>query len=224
MAGELPVGEWPLPSGVPSRENVFDYIEFFYRVISVPDGTWHDFFRHWDYRTFNSEQARFEYETRLNQYLKNCGHPYDFAEGQITASLSPILDSPMREEEFALGDQYLQSLLESAVKDFLDKSRSKKLVALQTLVDAYERLKSMEDPSNKRRSVETLIAKVSAIEAVRGALNEDMKILTDVANDFTIRHHEASTRELNDDDYIEYLFYGYYNVIRLILKKYGQIR
>lgn len=223
LLGELPYGEWPLPADIPRKEAVFDFIEFFYRVISVPSGSYHSFFRHYDYYNFDKARAQTEYTTRINQYFQTCRHPYDFTDGQIKSSVSPVLDKPFVEEEFTINDLHLSGLLHSAVEDFFDKSGSKKRKALESLVDAYERLKTIES-IDKKTSVTTTISKVSTIDEVKTTLNADMKALTDVANEFTIRHHEMGKRQLGDDDFVEYLFYAYYNVIRLILKKYNEIR
>lgn len=221
--GELPHGEWPLPNEVPLKEDVFDFIEFFYRVISVPSGSYHSYYRHTDYRDFDRENAQSEYIARINQYLQTCCHPYDFVDGEIRSSISPVLDVPIKEEEFAIDDSHLSSLLESAVADYFDKSGNNKRKALESLVDAYDRLKTIE-PGDKKRSVETVISKLSTIEAVRQTLDDDMQVLTQISNDFTIRHHEMNKRQLGDDDFVEYLFYAYYNVIRLILKKYYELK
>lgn len=222
ILGELPNGEWPLPNEVPSKEAVFDFVEFFYRVISVPSGRYHSFYRHTDYYNFDREKAQSEYTARINQYLQTCRHPYDFVNGEIKSSISPVLDIPLKEEEFALDDKHLLGLMQSAVADFLDKSGNRKHKALETLVDAYDRLKTIE-PGDKKQSVNIVISKLSPVEAVRQTLNEDMQQLTQISNEFTIRHHEMHKRQLGDDDFIEYLFYAYYNVIRLILKKYNKL-
>lgn len=222
LLGELPLGEWPLPSDIPRKEAVFDFIEFFYRVVSIPSGSYHSFFRHYDYNSFDKDGAQKEYNTRINQYLQTCRHPYDFIDGQIKSSVSPVLDYSFKEEEFVLEDEHLSGLLHSAVEDFFDKSGSKKRKALESLVDAYERLKTVES-HDKKASIEKTISKISTVEAVKQTLNEDMRLLTEIANEFTIRHHEMIKRQLADEDLIEYLFYAYYNVIRLILKKYNKI-
>jgi hypothetical protein len=223
LLGELPFGEWPLPSDLPIKEAVFDFIEFFYRVISIPFGSYHEYFRHYDYSGFNKDDAQKEYAARINQYLQTCRHPYDFTDGQIKSSISPVLDYSFKEEEFKLEDEHLLGLLHSSIEDFFDKSGSKKHKALESLVDAYERLKTVES-RDKRASIEKTISKISTIDAVKQTLNDDMRILTEIANEFTIRHHEMTKRQLDDEDLIEYLFYAYYNVIRLILKKYNGIK
>jgi len=222
ILGELPNGEWPLPNEVPSKEAVFDFVEFFYRVISVPSGRYHSFYRHTDYYDFDREKAQSEYTARINQYLQTCGHPYDLVNGEIKSSISPVLDIPLKEQEFTLGDRHLSDLLQSAVADFFDKSGNRKRRALESLVDAYERLKTIES-GDKRQSLDIVISKLSPVEAVRQAMNEDMRVLTQISNEFTIRHHEMHKRQLGDDDFVEYLFYAYYNVIRLILKKYNML-
>ncbi len=223
LLGELPNGEWPLPNEVPSKETAFDFVEFFYRVISVPSGIYHSFFRHTDYYNFDTETAQSEYSARINQYLQTCCHPYDFVDGEIKSPVSPVLDIPLKEEEFALDDTHLSHLLESAVADFFDKSGNKKRKALQSLVDAYDRLKTIE-PGDKKQSVTAIISKLSPVEDVQQTLNADMRVLTKISNEFTIRHHEMAKRQLGDNDFVEYLFYAYYNVIRLILKKYKKLK
>lgn len=223
ILGELPEGEWPLPERVPARGTVFDYVEFFHRVVSVPSGRDHPFFGHTDYRGFDQAQAQSEYSLRINQYLQTCRYPYDLVDGEVRPTISPVLDRPLKEAEFALDDQHLSSLLQSAVSDFFDRSGNRKRKALESLVDAFDRLKTIER-GDKRQSVQTIISKLSAIEAVRRTLDEDMRVLTDISNEFTVRHHEMHKRQLGDDDFVEYLFYAYYNVIRLILKKYGRLR
>lgn len=223
MLGELPYGDWPLPNEAPSREAVFDFVEFFYRVVSVPSGYYHSFFRHTDYSAFDKNSAQSEYSARTNQYLQTCRHPYDFVDGRIDSSISPMLDVPIKEEEFALDDQHLSDLLESAIADFFDKAGNKKRRGLESLVEAYDRLKTIE-PGDKKQSLSTVIGKLSLFEAVRQTLNADMQDLTRISNEFTIRHHEMHKQQLGDDDFVEYLFYAYYNVIRLILKKYDKLK
>jgi len=45
--------------------------------------------------------------------------------------------------------------------------------------------------------------------------------LTRVGNDQTIRHHEHGKAVLTDPAVIEFLFYAYFGVVRLILKSRG---
>ncbi len=42
----------------------------------------------------------------------------------------------------------------------------------------------------------------------------------DIANKYMIRHSEMDKKDIDDPDFLEYLFYQYYIAIRLILKKY----
>src|SRR4030042_461182 len=58
ILGELPHGEWPLSNDVPSKETVFDFIEFFYRVVSVPSGGYHSYYQHTDYYNFDRGKAQ----------------------------------------------------------------------------------------------------------------------------------------------------------------------
>ncbi len=51
-----------------------------------------------------------------------------------------------------------------------------------------------------------------------------MQELTNIANNFCIRHHEIGKKEINDPEIIDFLFYLYFNYIRLILVKYNMVK
>ena len=63
----------------------------------------------------------------------------------------------MWEPTFNTGDQTLNELLQAAREKFLNRDLTVRREALEKLWDAWERLKSLFDPNDKRRSVAMLL-------------------------------------------------------------------
>jgi len=221
---ELGDVEWPLPNEKPDKEVIFDYIEFFHRFISKPIESWyHSWCGNNHPKEYDQKAAQNEYAERINQLFVNFRTVYKFEHGQVIREGSPILDTEVRSIELLSDDQHLQRLLNAAIGDFYDRSGQKKLQALRSLVDVFERLKTIES-GDKKESASKVIQKLSPLQEMQALLASDMRALTEISNNFTIRHHEITKKELRDEDLIEYLFYLYYDFIRIILKKYAMLK
>lgn len=216
---------WPLSESLPEEEVAFDYMEFLGDYVSMPTNLWfHPHCQNYHPRGYDAQKGRIEYRERVNKLFRNLRHPYYLDENcRIRKESSPILDLPIRDADFVISDAHLRTLLDQALADFYDRTGKKKVQAVRSLVDAYERLKTIEN-QDKKQSVEQVIKKISPFEEARSILGNDMKDLTDIANQFTIRHHEVSKKVITDEGFLDYLFYQYYNMIRLVLKKYGMAR
>ncbi len=149
-------------------------------------------------------------------------HPYRLSKGKITFATSSILDDRVTSLELKTTDNHLQRLLESALSNFYDRSGKKKLDGLGNIVDAFERLKTLEG-SDKKASVQAVLTKLSSIGEISSVFDDLLTKLTELANKYTIRHHETDKIVLDDVELIDFLFYSYYNLVRLILEKYDLV-
>ena len=96
---------------------------------------------------------------------------------------------------------------------------------MEKIVDAYQRISSWENQSDKKKSINSIINKISSQNPeIKKITEEDFQSMWKIANDFMIRHTELNKRNINDPDFLEYLFYQYYISIRFILKKYGYLK
>lgn len=223
MLQEIGEAEWPLFSK-PSDDQTFDLIQFFFNFVSYP--------AKWDYNRdyedcylpteFNAKRGRYEYTIGINRLFKNFKHPYKLIKGDIKRFGSEILDEKILKLEFKIPDTELFKLINDAINYFYSRNSNEKKVGLEKIVDAYQRLKTIKS-SNVKRGVELMKKEVSLLEVVQTAFGEDLADLWKVANNYAIRHFETNKIPLEDEYCIEYLFYGYFNVIRLMLKKYGWI-
>lgn len=207
-----------------SQEQMFDLIEFFYRFISKPKESWyHQYCGANHPKSYDRSQGRYEYTIKVNKLFDRFNHPYKLQKGEIKLIGSPTLDAPLVSLELDIDDKHLKGLIEQAISKFYERKSSEKYIALKLIVDAFERIKTLEG-DDKKKSISKVISKISPFKFVQENLDTDLRKLTDVANNFCIRHHEISKKPIDDPDMIEFLFYLYFNYVRLILKKYNLLK
>jgi hypothetical protein len=134
---------------------------------------------------------------------------------------SEVLDERVQEFELPTDDPHLSSLLSKALQHFYDRREDRRWDGLRCMVDAYERLKSVEEPANKKASVAKLIGQLPMAQRLAAHYDALLAELTGVGNDQTIRHHEHGKTVLADPAVMEFLFYAYFGVVRLILESRG---
>lgn len=206
------------------QEQMFDFIEFFYRFISKPIESWyHQYCDSNHPKSYDKSQGRYEYTIEMNKLFERFNHPYKLQKGEIKLIGSPTLDAPLVSLELDIDDEHLKGLIEQSISKFYDRTNSEKYIGLRLIVDAFERIKTLEG-EDKKKSISKIINKLSPFEFVQKNIDTDLRKITDIANDFCIRHHEISKKPINDPDMIEFLFYLYFNYIRLILKKYNLLK
>ncbi len=89
--------------------------------------------------------------------------------------------------------------------------------AIERLWDCWERIKSLENPTDKKKSVAALLDKASSEPNTRILLEEEARKLTDIGNTFHIRHSEVTQIMISDNIMIDYLFYRLFTFIQLLL-------
>ena len=112
----------------------------------------------------------------------------------------------------------LDSLEEARIK-FLSPDASVRREAVERLWDCWERIKTVEEPDNKKRSIALLLDKVAAETSIRQMLEEEARKLTEIGNTFHIRHTEVTQTRISDSDHLDYLFHRIFAMIQLVLKK-----
>lgn len=89
---------------------------------------------------------------------------------------------------FNTGDLILNELLSTAREKFLNRDLKVRREALEKLWDAWERLKSLSDPADKKKSVKILLDRVTAEPNLRERVEAEARQLTEIGNNFFIRH------------------------------------
>ena len=151
----------------------------------------------------------------FTQFLDNClsvNKTLDL--GLITGT--NLISEMLFETSSVTDDVRLQELIMEAKKRFLDGDEK---VALDTIWDAFERMKtyySKEDKKNKKDSVEKII---EACKFDANILHDEFKTLTTIGNTYQIRHYEKNTPQIQDTSTCVYLFYRMLSLINFCIIK-----
>jgi hypothetical protein len=226
LKGEHPSIDVPLdPQTIPDTVAALEVVEFCYRYVSLPKHpAFHDYYAHTHYLYFSREEGQEEFREEINSILMRNHLAFELlVNGEIRRIIPPVLREVLSRAEFRSEDPDLNRLLYTARTKFCAPDFHTRYDALKVLWDAFERLKTLEPPHDKRASATALIAKVSPEAAVREMLDVEMrKDLNDFGNGFFIRHAGADQVSLQTSEEIDYLFHRLFAVIRLLLRSTGR--
>lgn len=237
LRGEIDI-EWPLQTVkvgevvfvsptiepyAPPTPTVLDFIEFCHRHVAQPleDGSYH---KHSHQRTthrhleFDRQAGEESYRTQINRIFARNGLAYELnADGTVQRLAPAVLHEALRSAVFSTGDTPLDELLERARTKFLSHDPDTRRESLEKLWDAWERLKTVDVPADKKLSITTLLDGVATEPSFRAALEKEARELTRIGNDFQIRHTEVGKPAIQEDAHIDYLFHRLFALIWLAI-------
>jgi len=111
-------------------------------------------------------------------------------------------------------DQDLNQLIQEATQRFL--LDNDKLIALEKIWDAFERIKTYFDNDKKKSSAK--LVELSAGSFDFNLINDEFIRLTKLGNEFRIRHHEKGKREISELRHINYIFFRMLSLLDLCIK------
>lgn len=224
VAAQIPNLPWPLDGdNLPNKYDLLDFVEFCFRHIAHPSPTsWHQFFQH-SHLAFDMPPGQRAFREIINQIFARNGLVYDLQEnGQIIRLAPAILREALAAALFTTGDAELNSLLETARARFISPDPSVRKDALEKLWDAWERLKTVENPNDKRVSITILLDRTATEHSFRQTLEAEAKALTDIGNAYMIRHTEIGKIPIQTVEQIDYLFHRMFAAIRMLLRATGR--
>jgi hypothetical protein len=214
---------WNGPEGPPSTLTILDAVQFSYRNVAEPFsvGRYHGFLEHSHLR-FNAENGRASFRQEVNLIFARNGLAYELEEsGEIVRLATPELMKALRQTDFRTGDGTLDALLTSAVKRYLNPDIDVRQTALEKLWDAWERLKSLEDP-DKKVSTKIILDRTAPTKVLREIVEKAAENATFAGNQLLIRHSEKDREPVGDSAGIDFLFHSLFSLVRLILERTGR--
>lgn len=212
---------------VTGANSIFDAIEFCYEHVAEPTRAgYHEFFRHehLSFDTTAETRARECFRNNINAIFRLNGLAYELAgDGSVRRLQPPVLGATLQSVVFRTGDAELDRLLETARTKYADPRTEVRREALEKLWDAWERLKTLHSPGDKREGVTNQLDRAAGERApmLRKFLESDAKDLTALGNQLMIRHTETGKEPIEAAEHIDYLFHRLFNVIWLILRRRG---
>ena len=236
VIAEMPGLAWPLETmclvedGFLSQREPFapdtllilDFIEFIYASVAKPiPGKHHDFFSH-HHLTFDQQSGQEEFRATVNRIFSRNGVAFEMlSTGRIVRVLPPVLGEDLKRAIFRTGDRTLDNMLEECRTKFSDRNPLVRREALERLWDGWERLKSLADPGDKKRSIKIILDATAAEPSLRARLEGEATELNSIGNSHLIRHSEVNQVPVIDVDQVDYLFHRLFAMIQLILRKKG---
>jgi len=229
LRGEVPEIEWPLRTTEekfyelvpfsPDALVVLDLVQFCYEYVAKPiQGGYHPFFQH-HHLSFDTREGKKDFREKVNRIFSRNGIAFELSQdGNIIRIAPPGLREELASGEFQTGDKILDQMLGEARRKFLNPDQGIRKEAVESLWDAWERLKSSDDPSNKKKSVTQLLNKAAIEPEFRELLEEEARKLTDIGNSFHIRHSEVTQTAIQDPSHLDYLFHRLLSMIILLIK------
>ena len=199
--------------------DVLDFIEFVYQHINdVQNGPYHDFFRHYELKFPNSTNGRKKFLLDVNEILERNHIGFKLTDkGTIQRMVDEVLLYPL---DVKIEEPGLEVLMEDALMRFQCPKSAERRIALEKLWDAYERLKTIKKPEDKKKSSDIILSNASlGNNAFKEILEQECHCLTNIGNTFQIRHFEMNKEQIISDNHLDYLFYRMYSLISLLLKE-----
>ena len=151
------------------------------------------------YEKYNTDS---DYAAQMNAIFKLNSVPYNLEQGRIVSTL-----------EIAIDPKILAEIPEKGLKELLSEANAyyrsgNKQIAVEKIWDAFERLKTYYSPTlNKAQSADKIIDNMSNSEPNYKTLYEaEFKALTNIGNNFRIRHHETTKIDITDNRQYDYFY------------------
>ena len=201
--------------------DILDLIQFCWKSVGKPNNVGsHPFFQHYHFE-FDKQAGRNEFRDEIETIFRRNGIAYLLTEdGRIERVVPPAFEELFVRSEANTGDSELDRLLDTAQLKFLDPRPETRREALESLWDAWERLKTLDGQGHKKAQAQAMLDKAAGTSSpkFRGALEKEAVELTSIGNSLRIRHSETGQEILAEGKHVDYLFYRLYSLIQLILK------
>lgn len=187
------LGDWPREHQQPATVTAMDLVVFGWRHAQEPTvDSHHGYFGH-DHYTFDQSAGRERWRTEINRILERNGVALrQEPDGRVvrvgTVAAGVATQSPVP----ATGDAQLDEKIATALRKYQDPDVAVRREALEALWDAFERVKTLIEPTDKKRSAEALVEIMVTDHASRQVLTDEFGALTRLGNEFQIRHHEVA--------------------------------
>lgn len=194
---------------------VLDFIEFIYKhIYDVQNGDYHSFFKHYELKFPNTTNSRIDFISNVNEIFERNHIGFNLKEdGNIQRIIIEDLVPPYNKKL----ELTFNELLDTAICRFKSPKIEERQIAIEKLWDAFERIKTLLNPVNKKESAESLLDKVASGEdSVKQILDQECKALTYIGNALQIRHFEMDKVQIKSEEHLDYLFYRMYSLLQLL--------
>ena len=205
---------------LPNKYVILDFLQFLYKSIKDPTIiNYHDYYKHDHYSFSDNGLYKDKFRELINTIFSRNGIVFFLDEdGQIKRSIPKSIAKIITDINFNTGDSSLDEMLETAYSKFILPRPESRVEGLEKVWDAFERLKTYYE-ENKRVSAKKLIDVVSENNSLFSEkIACEFKELSEIGNNFQIRHFESEKSQLKSNLHIDYFFYRMSCLIHLCVE------
>ena len=225
LRGGYPNPDAPIvpQSGEFDQFSLFDYIEYIAQnMVTVVKGGWHDYFHHY-HLSFKQDSSDFkQFAGKINDIFKMSGLQYVLTNDRQIERITDV-DGFVRQvakDVSFVTEKGMREIVTEAIALYHNARPAMHHLATEKIWDAFERVKTFYADLDKKRSVEKLIGEIAnGNGAFEELFSNEFMALTDIGNEFRIRHHETDKIDVDDDSYCDYLFIRCLSLVDLAVRK-----
>ena len=200
---------------------LFDYIEYIAKNIKdYRLGDYHGFFSHYHYIFLSTNNISQTFCDEINDLFEKTDLLYKINEHLEIERVNVFgpLSQDVEEKIKNVQEDGLRELLQEAVSLYKSPNPNSMQNATEKIWDAFERLKTYYTSLDKKNSANKVIKNLaSSNNDFELMITDEFRTLTNIGNNYRIRHHETDRIEINDPNHYEYLFNRCLSVITLAL-------
>lgn len=201
---------------------LLDFIEFIYlNCKDISSRWWHSFHRHYDISFDNTRTCAKEFKSAINGVFEKTGLLYVLTDrGMIERVVeNSVLSKTIETTVLQVKEKGLRELLDDAILAYKTPHPSARQNAVEKIWDALERLKTYYTTLDKKNSAAKIVSDMAhgQVEFI-DLFNSEFKALTDIGNNFRIRHHETNKIDITDSNYYDYFFNRCLSLIALAIQ------
>lgn len=204
---------------------LLDYIELIAQNIKdISSRFFHSYFGHYDisFQEGISSQTFLDFQKEINAIFQKTGLLYILTDRKEIERVVEydVLSEKVETITESVGERGTRELLEEAIKLYRNPRPENQHLAVEKIWDALERLKTYYSPAlDKRHSADKIVnAMGHGDENFIKLFVLEFKELTDIGNNYRIRHHETTKIDIVDSKHFDYFFNRCLSLIALALQ------
>lgn len=190
---------------------LLDYIEYIAKNIQDIEKKWNNE-KYKNYKIITSYERYIifkKFKLEINEIFEKAGLLYKLTDKKIIERviLNMPFNSNMENICKSVPERGIKNLLEDAIALYKTPDPKTRQDSIEKLWDALERLKTYYKELDKKSSINNLLKVISNNnDDFFELFNNEFKALTNIGNNYRIRHHETNKIEITDMRYYDYLF------------------
>jgi len=202
------------------KYNLLDFIEYCYsKIVDVEEYDYHSYYRHHHLHFPKTQVAKESFRDEVNRIFQRNGLVFYLdKDGAIKRQLPADMNNLLENLIVHSADEKLNELVNKAIQYIRKPQAEDRNIAIEKIWDAFERIKTIYVPENKKTSSIQLIQNVSGqTRGFDNMLDIEFKALTAIGNNYQIRHFETNKIAIESMKQVDYLFYRMIALIDLCM-------